>query len=393
MDSFEFHNPVKIIFGRGRAAEAGMVVSGMADSVLLCYGKGSIKKNGVFQTVMDSLKKHGVSRVELSGIQSNPLLSRVRDGIDLVRKHNLDAVLAVGGGSVMDTAKAIAAGAVMRQGDIWDCFRGRAEIQEALPVITVPTLAASGSEMNGFMVITDEESSLKLAAGSPHVYPRVSVLDPEVTYSVPPDYTAYGGVDAICHLLEPFFNRSWPDTPVQDGITFGLIRAIAQATDRALASPLDYNARADLMWGATLALNGLTKAGVGEHFFPVHMIEHSISALFGVAHGAGLAALLPGWIEWFAANGHAARVADLGCGIYGLDSSNDVTETASQTVRIFSRWIASVGCPTDLNSLSISEADHEAIAENVMVQAGIWGVEHDYSVEKIMKILAGCQKR
>ena len=393
MDAFEFHNPVKIIFGKGRIAEAGELVSGIADSVLLCYGRGSIKKNGVFQTVTDSLKKNGVSWVELSGIQSNPLLSRVREGIDLVRQHNIGAVMAVGGGSVMDTAKAIAAGALMRHGDIWDCFKGRAEIKRALPVITVPTLAASGSEMNGFMVITDEDNSLKLAAGSPHVYPRISVLDPVVTYTVPPDYTAYGGVDAICHLLEPFFNKSWPSTPVQDGITFGLIRAIAEATDRCLAAPADYSARADLMWGATLALNGLTKAGVGEHFFPIHMIEHSISALFGVAHGAGLAALLPGWIEWFMANGHASRVAELGYGIYGLDSTKDAAETALETVRIFSTWIESAGCPTDLDALGISEADHRSIAENAMVQAGIWGVEHDYDVEKIMDILGRCQKR
>jgi len=393
MDEFEFHNPVKIIFGKGKTGEAGGPVSDITSSVLLCYGQGSIKKNGVFDAVTESLKQNRISWVELPGIQSNPLLSRVREGIDIVRQNNLEAVMAVGGGSVMDTAKAVAAGAVMKQGDIWDCFRGQREIESAMPVITVPTLAASGSEMNGFMVITDEENHLKLAAGSPFVYPTVSILDPEVTYTVPADYTAYGGVDAVCHLLEPFFNRSWPDTPVQDEITFGLIRAIVQATDRCLAAPTDYNARANLMWGATLALNGLTKAGVGEHFFPVHLIEHSVSALFGVPHGAGLAALLPGWMEWFMSQGHAARISDLGRGIYGLDPNRAIEETAAETIGLFTKWLASSGCPCSLESLSISPGDHRAIAENAMVQAGIWGIDQNYNIEVIMNILAMCQKR
>ena len=393
MDEFEFHNPVKIIFGKGKAAQAGRPVSDIASSVLLCYGQGSIKKNGVFDTVTESLEQNGISWLELPGIQSNPLLSRVREGIDIVRQNNLEAVMAVGGGSVMDTAKAIAAGAAMKQGDIWDCFRGQREIEDALPIVTVPTLAASGSEMNGFMVITDEENRLKLAAGSPFVYPTVSILDPEVTYTVPADYTAYGGVDAICHLLEPFFNRSWPDTLVQDEITFGLIRAIVQATDRCLATPTDYNARANLMWGATLALNGLTKAGVGEHFFPVHLIEHSLSALFGVPHGAGLAALLPGWMEWFISQGHAARVSELGHGIYGLDPNRAIEETAGDTIGLFTKWLESSGCPCSLESLSISPGDHRAIAENALVQAGIWGIDKNYNIEVIMNILAMCQRR
>jgi alcohol dehydrogenase YqhD (iron-dependent ADH family) len=393
MDQFEFHNPVKIIFGKGKAAAAGSYVSHIASSVLLCYGQGSIKKNGVFHAVTESLKQNGISWTELPDIQPNPLLSRVRQGIDIVRQNNLEAVMAVGGGSVMDTAKAIAAGAVMREGDIWDCFRGRKEIEGALPVVTVPTLAASGSEMNGFMVITHEENHLKLAAGSPFVYPAVSILDPEVTYTVPPDYTAYGGVDAVCHLLEPFFNRSWPDTPVQDEITYGLIRAIVKATDRCLATPANYNARANLMWGATLALNGLTKAGVGEHFFPVHLIEHSVSALFGVPHGAGLAALLPGWMEWFMSQGHAARISDLGRGIYGVDPRRAIEETASETIELFARWLESSGCPSSLESLSISPEDHGAIAENALVQAGIWGIDKNYNIEVIMHILARCQRR
>ncbi len=391
MDAFEFQNPVKIVFGRGKVNSTGMHINGIAKKVLLCFGKSSAKNSGTLAKVTSSLNEQDISWIELSDIKSNPLLSKVREGIELTKTNSIEAVVAVGGGSVMDTAKAIAAGTLMKHDDIWDCFLGKTEIDSALPVITVPTLAASGSEMNGFMVITDEENNLKLAAGSPHVYPAVSILDPELTFSVPADYTAYGGVDAICHLLEPFFNGSWPDTPVQDGITYGLIRAIADATEKCLANPYDYNARANLMWGATLALNGLTKTGVGEHFFPVHMIEHSISAIFDVPHGAGLAALLPGWMEWFASSGHDSRVAELGVNIYDLDRERDAAKNARSTVKQFANWLTSIGCPNDLQSLSITEKDHAAISENTMVQAGIWGIQ-DYTVDVVMEILARCQQ-
>ncbi len=391
MDAFEFYNPVKIVFGKGRVNEIGTLVADIADALLLCTGSGSVHANGAFDKVAGSLEAGGVSFLELSGIRSNPVLSTVRRGIELVKAHELKGVVALGGGSVMDTAKAVAAGAMMDQGDIWDCFCGKREIEAALPVVTVPTLAASGSEMNGFMVITNEEEGYKLAAGSPHVYPALSVLDPELTFTVPASYTAYGGIDAVCHLLEPYFNRSWNDTPVQDGITYGLIRAIASETQTCLETPDDYNARANLMWGATLALNGLTKSGVGQHFFPVHLIEHSISALFDVPHGAGLAALLPGWMEWFAATGHDSRVSELGENLYGIQAGSS-EHGAAETVSQFSAWILSLDCPIDLKGLSISRKDHEAIAENAMRQAGIWEF-HEYSEGVVLEILERCQER
>ncbi len=393
VDNFDFHNPVHIVFGRGRLKEAGTHMARLGHSVLLCTGRGSVRTSGVFDRVVACLAENGVSFTELSGIQSNPLLSLVREGVTLARERGVDAVLALGGGSVMDTAKAVAAGAVMDEGDIWDCFTGMREIRKALPLMTIPTLAASGSEMNGFMVITHGDSGLKLAAGSPHIYPVISILDPELTFTVPADYTAYGGLDAVCHLLEPYFNRSWPDTPVQDGITHGLINAIVEATEKCLAEPEDYSSRANLMWGATLALNGLTKAGVGEHFFPVHMIEHSVSALFGVPHGAGLAALLPGWMEWFARQGNAVRVAALGQAVFGVGRALPAGEAASETVINFSTWLKKINCPVDLRGLSISSGDHGRIAENAMVQAEIWGINEIYNSDRVVAILERCQER
>ena len=391
MDDFEFYNPVRIIFGRSKIEQVGPLARDIARRFLVCAGSGSARRSGALQRLLSSLQHNGAECVELSGIQSNPLLSKVREGIDLVKKHQLEAVVALGGGSVMDTAKAIAAGSCLKDGDIWDCFRHGREISHALPVIAVPTLAASGSEMNGFMVITNETENLKLAAGSPHVFPRCSILAPELTFSVPADYTAYGAVDAVSHLLEPFFNRSWPDTPVQDGITYGLIRAIVSETAKCLEKPDDYSARANLMWGATLALNGLTKSGIGAHNFPVHMIEHSLSALFNVPHGAGLAALIPGWIKWFASCCNLPRVAEFARNMGWIHAHAPDTETAEAASSGFVRWFREIKCPVCLADLSISEREHKAIMENAMVQARIWGIEARYNPEVIARILEECQ--
>ncbi|MCK4426576.1 MAG: iron-containing alcohol dehydrogenase, partial [Deltaproteobacteria bacterium] len=263
MDNFEYQNSTCIVFGKGEVSKVGKVVRPLGSNILLVTGKVSLKKSGLYQKIRGWLEEEGITVVDLDGVQSNPLLSRTRDGIRMARDHGIQAVLALGGGSVMDSAKAVAAGAVMEQGDVWDFFTRERIIEKALPVVTVPTLAASGSEMNGFMVLTDEKSKHKLAAGSPHLYPKVSILDPTTTYTVPADYTACGGVDAVCHLLEPYFNGPDPNTPLQDRMAEGLIRTIMDATETCIKDPEDYESRATIMWASSLALSGLTKAGVG----------------------------------------------------------------------------------------------------------------------------------
>ncbi len=390
MDNFEFHNPTKIIFGRGILDRVGSEARALGSKCLVVTGRQSVKKTGAYDLVRGNLEAAGLTVTDLSGIQSNPVLSRVYEGIDKVKEGSIELVVALGGGSVMDTAKAVAAGALL-DGDIWDVFEGRKEIIEALPVVCIPTLAASGSEMNGFMVITNEKTGHKLAAGSPHVYPKVSFLAPELTFSVPPDYTAYGGVDAICHLLEPYFNGPDPFTPVQDEVAEGLIRSIIKATEGCLATPSDYNQRAALMWAATLALNGLTRAGVGEHPFPVHLIEHAISAIYGVAHGAGLGALLPGWMKWKAHAGGTDKVCQFGRRCLGVGGSGDKTACAEQTAKAFESWLREIGCPARLEDLGIPQEDHEKIAENVSKQASIWGIEGLYSRKVILDVLSSCQ--
>jgi len=388
MQDFEFHNPTRIVFGRDAIDRAGELAGSFGEKILLVTGRGSVKRSGVYGRVRESLEKAGCQVFDLDGVQSNPLLSRVRDGIGIVQKNGVEAIFALGGGSVMDTAKAVAAGALLEQGDIWDVFLGKSEIKKALPVVTAPTIAASGSEMNGYMVITDSVTGYKLATGSPHVYPQVSILDPVLTFTVPRDYTAYGGVDAVCHLLETYFNGPDPHTRLQDRMAEGLVKTIMEATEEALKEPSSYEARATLMWGATLALCGLTKAGVGDHRFPVHLIEHAVSALYQVPHGAGLAAILPGWMEWFSKR-RVEKLSRFGEKIFRVEGMT-VEEKAKNGISAFKGWLRTIGVPASLRDLGLAAEDCSKIAKNCVFQAGIWGMTDEYSETTVKEILRYC---
>ncbi len=390
MDNFEFHNPTRILFGKGVVHRAGEVVAGLGKKVLLVTGMGSVKKTGLFDKVAASLEEEGVEFFELDKVQSNPVVTRVRDGIRIVQDEGIEVILALGGGSVMDTSKAIAAGSLLGEGDVWDLFTGKRTIENALPVVTIPTIAASGSEMNGYMVITNKEEGYKLATGSPLVYPKTSLLDPTATFTVPRNYTAYGGVDAVCHLLEPYFNGPDPYTDVPDRLSEGLIMSLLDSTRKCIDAPEDYQARASMMWAATLALNGLTKAGVGEHYFPVHLIEHAVSALFDVPHGAGLSALLPGWMTWRARSGHPEKIAQLGQRVFGV-TEEEPDEAARQAISAFRDWLSQIECPDTLEELGISEKELDSIAENASYQAKIWGMDKEYNTERIREVLDFCR--
>ena len=383
MQDFEFSNSTRIIFGRDRIGEAGNRVREVASSILLVIGSKSVRESGVLDRVLHDMKKNGVRVELLEGVRSNPVLSKVHEGIELVRIKDIKATVALGGGSVMDTAKAVAAGSVVEH-DVWEFFQGGQEISKALPVITIPTLAASGSEMNGFMVITNEESGNKLAAGSEALYPYFSILDPVLTYTVPHDYTAYGAVDAVCHMLESYFNGPASHTPVTDRITEGLILSVMESTATCLKEPENYDARAALMWASSIALCGLCKTGVGDHFFPVHLLEHAVSALFPVAHGAGLAALLPGWMEWYAVGGGEKKICQFGDRIFGKG------ETSPTVVHAFRGWLKGLGAPVSLFEIGVGKNDTVRLAENAFCQAKIWDVQGSYSIEVMKNIYKGC---
>jgi hypothetical protein len=385
MQNFVLHNPTTIIFGTDTVKQIGPETAALGRKVLLVYGRGSIRRHGIYEQVVSSLRGAGLEITDHGGVQPNPLLSHVRAGISTARANGIEAVVAVGGGSVIDTAKAIAAG-VAAEHDVWQFFRGKKSIRRALPLTCVLTLAAAGSEMNGGMVITNEQSGHKFGIGSRLLNPRVSILDPTLTFTVPADYTAYGAVDAIAHILEFYFTTRDPATPVQDRFMEGLVSSIMASCDRVLQQPRDYQGRADLMWAATLALNGWTAAGLGRVGFPMHMIAHSFSALYNTVHGAALSVVMPAWMGW-QARLHPAKFSQFGQRVFGLAGSPE--QCALAGIARLRDWFARINCPVSLAGLGIAAADIPRLADNALPLARLWRLQ-EYDRELIERILREC---
>jgi len=347
MFEFVFHNPTKIIFGKDKETLIGSELKAAGNrKVLLVYGQKSVQKSGLLDRVRQSLQGAGISAVEFGGVVSNPVLSHTRTGVALAKQEKVDAILAVGGGSVLDEAKAIAAGALSEE-DVWQFFIGR-EVERALPLFTILTIAATGSEMNGNSVVTNEETRQKYNISSPHVYPKVSILNPELTHTVPLDYSAYGAVDAIAHVIEGYFTKE-PGTRLQDRLVEGIIRTVIETTDLIMAEPAHAKARASFMWTATLALNGLTPAGIGAYSFPNHMIEHSLSALYNIPHGAGLSIVMPAWLKWYQEK-NPPQFARFAGEVFGLDSG-------SAGIEALEKWFVKINSPVRLQEAGIPAQD------------------------------------
>jgi alcohol dehydrogenase YqhD (iron-dependent ADH family) len=388
MQNFVFENPTKIIFGKGSIAKIGAEVKRFGDRVLMVYGMGSVRTSSVYEQVLNSLKEAGVDIVELPGVKSNPLLSKAKEGIEIARSRKVDVVLAVGGGSVIDTAKTVAAGAMVDH-DPWEFFVYTKLVKEALPVLVVLTLSASASEMNAAAVITRDETCQKFSVRSPLIQPKTSILDPEVLFTLSPSYTAYSAVDIITHMLEGYFtNTETGESPLQDRMIYAFMRTLMEATEKSLANPKDYDARANFMWSGTLAFNGLTTAGMGVVGFPVHMIEHSLSALYDIAHGAGLSIMLPGWMAW-SAKKNPARFARLAREYFQVAETDD-TKAAAAGIAKLKGWFSAVKSPVSLKEGGIPEGDIERIGDNAVELARTWKLK-DYSKEVIIEVLNHCR--
>ncbi len=390
MQNFTFESPTRILFGQGMIARIGGETKRFGSRVLLVYGQGSIKQHGIYDQVLSSLREAGLTVAEFSGVRSNPVLSHVYKGIETAKSAGSEVVLAVGGGSVIDTAKTIAAGVKADPGDdLWDFFTFKKKIRGALPVLTVLTVSASASEMNPTAVITKEEGAQKLTISSPFIQPRASVLDPTTLFSLTPECSAYSAVDIITHMLEGYFNNREPESPLQDRLVEGLMKTVMESTEAIRKDPRNYNARANTMWSATLAFNGLTTAGMGFVSFPAHMIEHSLSALYDIAHGAGLSITLPGWMA-YAVNGNPAKFARLGREIFRIEEK-DALKAARQGIVLLKRWFTSIGSPVSLREAGIPESDIGKIAENAAGTAAVWGMKA-YTREVIAGILQLCKE-
>ena len=294
MINFEFCNPTKIIFGRGTEEKAGVEAAAYSKKILLHFGGNSIKQSGLYDRVIASLKQAGVEWVELGGVKPNPRLSLVHEGVKLCKQHQLGFILAVGGGSVIDSAKAIAMGAVI-EGDVWDFYLGKGEPKSALPIGTILTLPAAGSEASTGTVITKEEGWLKRAVNSELIYPRFSILNPELAFTLPPFQVACGAMDISAHLMERYFTNV-KNVAFTDRLIEATLKTIIRQAPLILKNPKDYDAWSELMWAGTIAHNNLLNTGrIGD--WASHDIEHEISGIYDVAHGAGLAVVFPAWMK------------------------------------------------------------------------------------------------
>lgn len=390
MKDFVFHNPTRVEFGPGAADKAGAACAPLGRRALLVSGQGSARRSGLLERVERSLAEAGVEFLPHEGVRPNPVLSHVREGIAKARAARVELILAVGGGSVIDSAKAIAAG-VPAPHDVWDFFSGAAPVKAALPLVAVLTLAATGSEMNGGSVVTREDTRQKTFFSSPLTYPRVSLLDPALTLSLPWEQTAYGLSDACAHLLEPYCNTLLRRPLVQLELKEALLRCLVDEGARLKADPQDLEARGEFMWTATLALNGMSSAGIGPAIFPVHLIEHAVSAVTDLAHGAGLSALFPGWLRWRLgrpeAEGHLFRLARLGERVFGLSPTGSEEARALAAVDALQAWYREIGSPASLAEAGVKAGSCPEIAANAARQAAEWRMA-DYHQEAVAEILA-----
>jgi len=390
---FVFHNPTRIVFGESVVDGVGAACREHGRRALLVLGQGSARRSGLLDRVLASLEAAGVAAALHEGVRPNPVLSHVRAGVAKARAERVELVLAVGGGSVLDSAKAIAAGALAGH-DVWDFFSGKAKVAAALPLVTVLTLAATGSEMNGGGVVTNEATSEKLPFGSPHTYPRVSFLEPALTRTLPRAQLANGLADAFAHVLEPYGSAFDPEPVLQLELKEGTVRSLVDCARRLTADADDLAALGDFMWTATMALNGVTSAGLGSTAWPVHMIEHSVSALTDVAHGAGLAALIPGWIEWRTERPcerpYAARFARLGRRVFGVGATDELA-AARACAEALRGWFRSFGAPASLGEAGIDPAQDRAIAANAARTAVQWGMK-DYHEAAVAEVLAAARR-
>lgn len=367
MENFTYSAPTRYVFGRDAELQAGQQAL-MSDMkrVLVVFGHESARKSGLLDRVEKSLSDAGVFFMELGGIDPNPTDPKVREGIAICRANNLDGLVAVGGGSVIDTAKAIAAG-VPYDGDFWDFWAGKATIRTALPVGVVLTIPAAGSEGSGNSVITLLGGNRKISLRTDFALrPKWSLLNPVLTFTLPPYQTASGIADMMAHIMERYFTNS---TGVQttDRISEGLLKAIIEEAPKVMADPDDYDARANIMWAGTLAHNGICGTGRVEDWSS-HALEHEISALYGVTHGAGLAVIFPAWMT-FMSRRHPEKIAQFARRVFGVMSHDDST-AAMEGIMSLKAFFGSLGLPVTFPALGVPKPDIDRLVENLHKNKG-----------------------
>ena len=369
MQDFSYHNPGQIEFGRSRAAAFAQTVKNISDTVLLLYGGGSIKKNGVYDLLTAELEKVGVDYTELSGVKPNPGIDSVREGARICREQGLGLVLAAGGGSVIDCAKAIAISAGY-EGDPWDFFTGKAQVTTALPVAAWLTLAATGSEMNGNSVISNRDTEEKLHVGSPLLIPRVSLLDATSTCTLPARQTAAGTADIMSHVFEQYFSKT-EESYLQDRMSEAVLRTCITWAPVAMMEPENLEARNQLMWAGTIGLNGLLGCGK-EGDWATHMMEHEVSAVTDMTHGVGLAILTPHWMEHVFDSESLPRFAALAREVWGITEEED-EEAGRKGIAALRQFFDDMDLPDRLRDEGVTEPMLERISAQTVRRGSVGG--------------------
>lgn len=378
MKDFSFYNPTNVEFGKRKENQIGsyMAPYGVKKALIL-YGSERIKSSGLFESAANSLKENGIEYVELGGIKSNPVISKAREGVKIAKENHVDAILAIGGGSVIDSAKVIAAGAVY-DGDTWDLCSYQKFPDAALKIFDILTLSATGSETNCTAVITNEETTEKFGLSSPAVYPSVSVINPDLQSTVTNNYLAYSAVDICSHCLDLYFTASYIPEITAVHIE-NILKTVIRTTSVLLKDPSDYDARSEFAWAASLALDGSTRIGVQGNRFDTHLIEHSMSALYDVPHGAGLAVVLPAWTNWHMPM-NPERYERFARNVFGV-------QTAKEGVEAFKNWIVGIGAPVTLEEIHINKEEVDKLAAHIFRTIEMSRMQELYPLETLKELL------
>ena len=384
MDNFTFLSPTEFIFGKDTENDCGRYVKKYGGSkVLVHYGSGSAVRSGLIDKVKASLDKEGIGYVLLGGVQPNPKDTKVYEGIELCHKENVDFILSVGGGSVIDSSKAIALG-VPYDGDFWDFYGTGKPVEKALPIGVILTIAAAGSEGSGASVITKEEGKLKRDCGSDLLRSRFSILDPALTETLPAYQTACGATDIMAHVFERYFTNT-KEVEITDRLCEAVLLTMVKETPRVIADPHNYEARANIMWAGMVAHNDIVGVGRSQDWNS-HNIEHELSGLYDVAHGAGLAVIMPSWME-FVCTHNVMRMTQMAVRVFGCEMDfEDPEKTARQGIHCFRKFLASIGMPINLKQLGAKEEDIPLLVSKLGLNGGRTGGYVHLSEDDITEI-------
>ena len=386
MNNFEHYLPTKVIFGKGQIKQLGTEAAKYGKKILLVYGGGSIKRTGIYDQVMEQLK--GFQVFELPGVEPNPRVSTCRKGVEICKKEGIDLILAVGGGSSMDSAKCIAAGAKY-DGDAWDLVRDASKIKEALPLACIVTIAATGSQYNHIAVISNMDTKQKVAQINLNLLPKFSICDPEFTFTVPANQTAFGSADMMVHAMDQYFSKT-PDTPLQDRFAEGIIMTIIENAPVAVKDPTNYAARANLLWCDCWAMSQTCLRGkVGDA--STHIVEHELSAFYDITHGLGIAIVWPNWAR-YVCKINLPKFVQFAKRVWGIDPAGKTDEElALAGIQKADDFFRSLGIPRTLKEIGITSDEYfKLMSEEIISLRGVGGWDKQLDAPQYREILENC---